>query len=165
MIRIENEKLCATISSHGAELVSLFDKEKQQEVIWEADPKHWARHAPVLFPNVGKYYGGSYLHNGKIYKEGQHGFARDMDFDCIENSADTASFILKSNVETLKRYPFSFELVISYALSDNGLVITWRVNNRGDEAMYFTIGGHPAFKVPYDEFENYKDLEEVLERL
>ena len=156
MIILENEKICAKISHHGAELTSLFDKQMQQEIIWEADPKHWARHAPVLFPNVGKYYEGTFLHNGKIYTESQHGFARDMNFQCIESSSDSAKFLLKSNEESFKRYPFVFELEIGYKLSDKSITVTWKVNNTGAETMYFTIGGHPAFKVPYDKFEDYQ---------
>lgn len=156
MKTLENGKLLARISSHGAELTSLFDKVTQQECIWEAAPKHWARHAPVLFPNVGKYYGGSFLHNGTSYSEGQHGFARDMDFECLEHTSEKAKFQLKSNAETLKRYPFPFELEISYKLDENSISVTWKVSNTGSETMYFTIGGHPAFKVPYEEFENYQ---------
>ena len=54
---IENEKLSVTIDAHGAELSSIYDKENDRELIWQADPAFWNRHAPVLFPNVGKYYG------------------------------------------------------------------------------------------------------------
>ena len=49
---IENDFLKVTIDDHGAELVSIYDKEKDREVIWQGDPKFWGRHAPVLFPNV-----------------------------------------------------------------------------------------------------------------
>ena len=58
---IENEKLSVTIDAHGAELSSIYDKENDRELIWQADPAFWNRHAPVLFPNVGKYYGGHFI--------------------------------------------------------------------------------------------------------
>ena len=56
---LENDFLKVTIDDHGAELVSIYDKEKDREVIWQGDPRFWGRHAPVLFPNVGKHYGQS----------------------------------------------------------------------------------------------------------
>lgn len=78
---IENEKLSVTIAAHGAELSSIYDKENDRELVWQADPTFWNRHAPVLFPNVGKYYGGYFTYNGKEYPMGQHGFARDTEFE------------------------------------------------------------------------------------
>lgn len=62
---IENEKLSVTIDAHGAEVSSIYDKENDRELIWQADPAFWNRHAPVLFPNVGKYYGGHFTYNAK----------------------------------------------------------------------------------------------------
>ena len=61
-------------------LVSIYDKEKDREVIWQGDPRFWGRHAPVLFPNVGKHYGNHYRIGDKEYASKQHGFARDTDF-------------------------------------------------------------------------------------
>ena len=78
---IENEMIKVAVCDHGAELFSLYDKENDREVLWQADPKFWARHAPVLFPFVGKCYGGYYTHKGVQYTIGQHGFARDMEFE------------------------------------------------------------------------------------
>ena len=148
MIKLENEKLIAEISLHGAELSRLFSKVTQQEVLWNADAKYWARHAPVLFPNVGKYFKGGLTHNGSYYPEGQHGFARDCDFVCTMQESDRATFLLESNESTLKRYPFPFSLEIGYELDDAGIKVMWKVLNIGNETMYFTIGGHPAFNVP-----------------
>lgn len=85
---IENEKLSVTIDAHGAELSSIYDKENDRELIWQADPAFWNRHAPVLFPNVGKYYGGHFTYNGKAYPMGQHGFARDTEFEQIAAGED-----------------------------------------------------------------------------
>ena len=80
---IENEFLKVAVSPHGAELCSIFDKEKQHEVVWQADPAYWNRHAPVLFPFVGKVNEGLYRYKGKSYPMGQHGFARDMEFTLV----------------------------------------------------------------------------------
>ena len=87
---IENEKLSVTIDAHGAELSSIYDKENDRELIWQADPAFWNRHAPVLFPNVGKYYGGHFTYNGTDYPMGQHGFARETEF---EQAASGENFV------------------------------------------------------------------------
>lgn len=72
---LENDFLKVTIDDHGAELVSIYDKEKDREVIWQGDPRFWGRHAPVLFPNVGKHYGNHYRIGDREYASKQHGFA------------------------------------------------------------------------------------------
>ena len=66
MHTLENDQLCVTISDHGAELSGIFDKKNDREILWNADPSHWKRHAPVLFPNVGRYYEDHCLINGKL---------------------------------------------------------------------------------------------------
>ena len=86
MRTMENEKLRVQISDHGAELCSIYDKETDREAVWIGDPAFWNRHAPVLFPFVGKVNGGFYIHKGIKYPMGQHGFARDKEFECIENT-------------------------------------------------------------------------------
>lgn len=53
---IENDYLRVSVDDHGAELCSIFDKVHNREVIWQADPAYWKRHAPVLFPNVGRHF-------------------------------------------------------------------------------------------------------------
>ena len=68
MHTLENDQLCVTISDHGAELSGIFDKKNDREILWNADPSHWKRHAPVLFPNVGRYYEDHCLINGKTYR-------------------------------------------------------------------------------------------------
>lgn len=84
---LENDQLRVSISDHGAELSGIFDQKKNnREVLWNADPAYWKRHAPVLFPNVGRLYNDTSLINGKPYTSGQHGFARDMDFICTEET-------------------------------------------------------------------------------
>ena len=75
---MENEMLKVAVCDHGAELFSIYDKKNEREVLWQADPKHWGRHAPVLFPFVGKCLGGYYTHKCVQYKIVQHVFARDM---------------------------------------------------------------------------------------
>lgn len=165
MTTLENDRFKITISEHGAELHSVLDKKTQQEDIWQADPKIWGRHAPILFPFVGKVNGGEYRVGGKSWKMGQHGFARDMDFVKTAETAATCSYELVSTPETLKQYPFPFLLRISYRLENNTLCIKWDVENPSDETMYFSIGGHPAFRAKtgyYVTFNGQKHLEYCL---
>lgn len=145
-MKLENEKLCVEIAELGAELTRIYDKEKKTDVLWEADPVYWKRHSPVLFPNVGKTYRNVMLINGSKYPTGQHGFARDSLFRCVGEKADSASFLLSSSEESKEVYPFDFELLITYTLEGSTLRVEWEVRNPGDEDMYFTIGGHPAFR-------------------
>ena len=124
----------------------------------QADPVFWNRHAPVLFPNVGKYYGGHFTYNGKAYPMGQHGFARDTEFEQIAAGEDFVTYRLCADEESKKKYPFDFVLEITHRLENNRLSVEWNVKNADDKEMYFTIGGHPAFNVnilPDTDFEDY----------
>lgn len=144
---LENDQCQVTINHHGAELSSFLLKEDNLEYIWQGDPKYWGRHAPVLFPFVGKLKDNQYSYNGKTYEMGQHGFARDMVFELISKEDNQATFSLKSNHETLKKYPFDFELKISYGLIEQDLTVAYEVTTTSNE-MFFSIGGHPAFNIP-----------------
>lgn len=130
----------------GAEVIRIYDKENQRDILWEGDPKYWKRHSPVLFPNVGKTYRNTVRIGGIQYPTSQHGFARDTMFICIKSSKDNASFMILSNEEMKEVYPYDFELHISYQLRGKELEVEWQVKNRTAETMYFTIGGHPAFR-------------------
>ena len=145
-VKLENEFLCVEIAEIGAEVTRIYDKTEDNEILWEGNPVYWKRHSPVLFPNVGKTYKNRVLINGTQYPTSQHGFARDNVFTCIEAANEKASFMFRSSEETKEVYPFDFELHINYKLNKKELTVEWQVKNCGDETMYFTIGGHPAFR-------------------
>ena len=145
-VKLENEFLCVEIAEMGAEVTRIYDKTEDNEILWEGNPVYWKRHSPVLFPNVGKTYKNRVLINGTQYPTSQHGFARDNVFTCIEAANERASFMFRSSEETKEVYPFDFELHINYKLNKKELTVEWQVKNCGDETMYFTIGGHPAFR-------------------
>ena len=149
MHTLKNDVLTGEVSEHGAELHSIC--KGTQEYLWQADPKFWARHSPVLFPIVGSVWDKLYRVDGKVYELGQHGFARDMDFVKVEGNDTEVFYRLESDEETLKKYPWPFRLEIGYKLKDNAIEVIWRVYNPGTEEMYFQIGAHPAFYYPdYD---------------
>ena len=170
---MENEYLKVEISQHGAELSRIYDKKRQHEVIWSADPAYWNRHAPVLFPFVGKVTNGEYRYQKESYPMGQHGFARDMDFTLQDKGNDFITFVLQANEQTRKVYPFDFTLSVTHRLKENCVTVEWEVINESQtDPMYFSIGGHPAFNCPADKdalktdyyivFENRTDLQYVL---
>lgn len=145
-MKLENEVLSVEIAELGAEVTGISDREKNTDILWEGNPSFWKRHSPVLFPNVGKTYGNEVLIEGNKFPTVQHGFARDSVFTCVSSSADAASFRLASSEETKKVYPYDFELYITYTLKGKNLKVEWKVKNCSEKIMYFTIGGHPAFR-------------------
>lgn len=148
-VTISSEKTTAVIDSFGAELHSLKDA-SGTEYLWQADPAVWKRHAPVLFPFICNTDSKKYIYDGQTYSLANHGFARDSEFEPVFSDNGSAEFLLKSSAETLKLYPFEFELRIRYGLAGNKLTVSYTVKNSDQKDMYFFIGGHPAFNVPMD---------------
>ena len=144
---ISNGLLTVGVNTQGAELCSIKDA-NGTEYLWQADPAVWARHAPILFPIVGKLRDGRYELNGKPYELPQHGFARDISFELITQSKTTLVFQLSPTTETLRCYPFKFALNVIYQLNGNCLEIGYEVQNNGKEVMPFSIGAHPGFNLP-----------------
>ena len=151
---LENEKLRVEIDSFGAEIKSVISKADQREYMWCCDKKYWARTSPVLFPFVGSLKNKEYVAKGKTYPMGQHGFARDMEHELLRQSDDTIWFSLKSNEETLAKYPYAFQLRIGYQLTEQCVKVLWEVENIGNEILPFSIGAHPAFNCPMGEQES-----------
>lgn len=148
----------ATIATHGAELTSLVDLASGREYLWQADPAYWGRHAPLLFPIVGKLPDDTYLHQGRAYKLPQHGFARDHEFQLIQQQADSLTFQLMHGAETLAVYPFEFDLRVRYTLRGRTLTVGWQVRNpAAGQALLFSIGAHPAFNCPLGPGEQFAD--------
>ena len=116
MRTLENEQLKLSVSDWGAELCSIYDKKASREVVWTAEPKFWNRHAPVLFPFVGKVTGGFYTYEGQKYPMGQHGFARDREFVFMEQDETGIRHRLVSYEKIHKVYPFDFEFEIVHKL-------------------------------------------------
>lgn len=167
MIILENDTLKVIINPKGAELTSIFHKQKSLEYMWQADPAFWAKHSPVLFPIVGTLKEDTYHYKGEPYHLSRHGFAREMIFSVEEQTESSAVFLLSATEETLQKYPFAFRFTITYSIREAQLQVTYKVYNERSEAMFFSVGGHPAFKVPlagntvyedyYLEFEQEED--------
>lgn len=157
-VKLENETIIVEIHEHGAELQSVRRKDSDLEYIWQADPKYWNRHAPVLFPFVGRLKNNQYHFEDNTYYVGQHGFARDLNFIVIEATKTSAVFELRDSPLTKSLYPFSFHFQVRYTLSDDDMVsIEYYVYNPDETPMYFQIGGHPAFNVPMNNKYKFTD--------
>jgi len=170
MTILENDQLRVTIRPQGAELTSLYHKPTQTEHLWQADPAVWGWHAPNLFPVVGACLNDELLIHGQAYPMPRHGFARHSEFTVKKADETQAVFVLHSNEQTRAAYPYEFEFRIGYYLDKATLTIAYQLFNDSDEALYFSVGGHPAFRVPFREGEVYEDYflefqkDEPLER-
>lgn len=146
MHTLKNNVLTVDVSAHGAELQSI--RKGDVEYLWQGNPAFWGRRSPVLFPIVGSVWEKKYRVEGTEYELGQHGFARDMDFEKVSASDAEVRYRLVSNEDTLAKYPYQFVLEIAYRLHGNSLDVVWEVENPSDKEMYFQIGAHPAFLYP-----------------
>ena len=139
----------ATFAAHGAELTSLVTPANGLEYVWAGDPAVWARHAPVLFPLVGRLPDDAYQYEGRDYKLPQHGFARDQKFAVVRHDPTELVFRLRHDETTRTVFPFAFELTITYTLRETRLTVRWDVRNPApDQPLLFSIGAHPAMRCP-----------------
>lgn len=144
---LSNKNIAIEVSRHGAELFSL--SKGGTEYLWNGDPQYWNRHAPILFPVVGKPYNNTLRIDDKEYHMKQHGFARDCDFDYVAESATSCHLFLPTqSMPTSDVYPYHYRLEVLYQLIDNTVDITWAIANCGQRDMHFQIGAHPGFMLP-----------------
>lgn len=138
--------ISATVLAHGAELCSLKTADGL-ELMWQAGAE-WRRHAPLLFPIVGRLKNDRLRHQGKLYSMTQHGFARDSQFEWVERGLCSCRLVLADDAETRARFPFAFRLSVTYSLRDGGLDVAFEIANPGAEVLPASLGGHPAFNWP-----------------
>lgn len=161
-----------TTSSFGGELLSFklegIEKIHQGEQVRDENGKiYWKRHAPVLFPVVGKLKGNQTIINGRTFEISQHGFARDLQYEPITKLNNFHSYVLKSNKYTMARYPYDFELYNTYRQEENKLIFIYKVINTGSSNMSFGLGSHPAFKIDQDDLKRgnyYLEFEDEEEK-
>ena len=147
LIHIASDALAAAINPIGAELWSLRDADGR-ELMTDADPTFWTGHAPILFPVVGRPYRETIRVDGVAYPMAQHGFARHLAFDVVEQSATRAVFALSDSAKTRAHYPFAFRLEIAFSIERATLSVDVRVINPGDAPLPASFGFHPAFAWP-----------------
>ena len=151
MNKLENNNLIIESKLSGAELTRIYSKKFNKEVLWNGDAKFWGRHSPILFPIVGRLKDNETIIEDNSYNMNQHGFARDMEFEIIDNDDISITYKLLSSENTKSYYPYDFELIIKYTLLDTGVNVNWIVNNIDSKDIYFSIGAHPAFNINFGE--------------
>ena len=154
---IENERVRATLSSAGGELMSIYGKATSCEYVWQGDPAYWARRAPVLFPICGRLLDGCYTYAGKRYEMTLHGFVRGMEMTVEEKTDTSITFRVADDEKSREMYPFSFVFRVRYTLSGDTLEVAHSVENTDEKELIFAIGAHPGFRVPMAEGDKPED--------
>lgn len=142
---IENEVLKISVKRFGCELTSVKSKVSSYEYLWQGNPEIWSGQSPILFPIIGRLIDDKYTLDGKEYEMEKHGFGRRNDWEFIEKDDNSLSFRLSENENTLKAYPYRFDLIVKFILDGNRLTVEHKIINKNNCTMYFSIGAHPAF--------------------
>ena len=148
-MKLSNDIITIEVAEHGAEMVSL--QKNGHEYLWIGDAAYWNRHAPILFPVVGKPYNHALHVEGKVYPMKQHGFARDSEFEVI---GDGRLRMIENEMSA--GYPYRLGLEVCYRLEGNMVEVVWTVRNLDERDAYFQIGAHPGFLLP-----DYRNTDEV----
>lgn len=158
MYTLKNDKLEISVKKTGAELCKITSIKNKTDFMWDADPNVWGSYAPNLFPVIGALKEDTYVFENKKYELPKHGFVRHNEaITLYEQTENSLTFKLVSNDVLFKNYPFNFEFYMTYTLTDNSLKVNHTIKNTDTKTMYFSVGGHPAFKCPVFKNENYED--------
>jgi len=164
LIEIKNDYLYIKIDSLGAELKSIQSISDNHEYLWQGSDNSWKRSAPVLFPIIGGLNQDRYLYEGKSYELTSHGFARDREFKILRKNNNEVLFSIEETEQSLKVFPFAFQLIIGYKLERNRLTISYSLLNKNNKTMLFSIGAHPGFNCPLEKELSYTDYKLVFEQ-
>ena len=151
---IKNDRLQVSMSTYGAELMSIQTVGDSQEFIWQGDPNYWSRRALVMFPVVGSWPNDIYGVNGKQYTMPVNGFAKLSEFEVIKQTDNQIVLQLCSDDSTRISYPYDFRFLVEYTLEDTLISVKFTVENKSNSEIPFAVGAHPGFKWPFysDEF-------------
>lgn len=157
---IENENLKALLSTDGAQMKRLVNKTTNKNILFTYNEEKQSV-APILFPTVGKSKNAAIMVSGQEYGMAQHGFARNYEFELVQQDISSACFCLRSDEKTLAVYPYEFELYVTYTLSGRHIRVDFEVENIGENNMYFQLGYHPAFRIDGDMADSFVEFEQV----
>lgn len=129
----------------------------------------WGGRAPILWPAVGRSYTEAQIakwrHEGirpssnqfslgsSVFEVGEHGFARDLEWEWTKNNSPQSCSVIcvvTSSDSTKTKYPFDFELIVTYRLTGGSVLLQYEViAGRNETAMPFALGNHIAFRLPF----------------
>ncbi len=158
----ENNNFTLGVKEMGAELTSLKSKKTGFEFIWTGDTSVWYGQSPILFPIIGRLLDDKYRLNGNEYTMEKHGIVRKKPFKLIKKTNDSLTFSQTSDEESLKIYPYEFDLQVTFNLTDNGLSVTHKIINKSDEIMYYSFGAHPGFNCKIGDYLEFSENEKLL---
>lgn len=161
---IENDFLRVGIKEFGCELTSIISKETGSEFLWQGNPDIWSGQSPILFPIIGRLIDDRYTLGNCEYEMPKHGFARRMPWKLLKKNDSNISLVLTETEDTLRIYPFRFELIVTFSLEKNKLTVSHEVINKTDGNMYFSLGAHPAFNCEIGDrliFDRNETLEKI----
>lgn len=162
----ENEFFTLGVKEMGAELTSLKSKKTGIEYIWNGNEEIWYGQSPILFPVIGRLLDDKYRYNNTEYEMAKHGIVRKKPFKLINKTADSLTFSQTSDEESLKIYPFEFDLQVTFQLTDNGLSVTHKVINNDNKEMVYSFGAHPAFNCEIGDYLEFEcDSKLLTERI
>ena len=140
-----SDKLTVKIDTLGAELISVKDR-SGFEFIWQSPSEpFWNGHSPVLFPHCGRILNSEYTYEGKTYKMGAHGFAKESEFEVVSHTDSSLKLALFSSNESKENYPFDFSLTAEFLVDEIGLFVNFTVQNLDKTTIPYMFGWHPAF--------------------
>ncbi len=145
--KIENQFLLIEFSLKGGEIIRFFDKENNQDIVWQNKPEIWKYQTPFLFPKIGSLNPNQYHVGENQYKLENHGFFRTSELSVEKHEDNSITFYLTDNEETLSKYPYQFEIKLIYTLENKSLHIKFEIKNKDKKVMPFELGYHPAFNI------------------
>lgn len=158
----ENDNFILGVKEMGAELTSLKSKKTGFEYIWNGNVDIWYGQSPILFPIIGRLLDDKYRYDGKEYSMAKHGIVRKKPFRLESKTEDTLVFCQSSDEDSLKSYPFEFDLFVEFKLTNVGLSVTHKVVNKDSKVMYYSFGAHPAFNCEIGDYLVFSENEELL---
>ena len=163
---IETNNFSLAVKEMGAELNSFKSKKTGFEYIWGGNTEIWYGQSPILFPIIGRLLDDKYRLDGIEYTMPKHGIVRKKPFKLVKQTENSLIFIQSDDEDSLKSYPYHFDLEVDFTVTENGLSVTHTVFNKDDKVMYYSFGAHPAFNCEigdYLEFDNSKLSSNVID--
>eukprot|EP00879_Flechtneria_rotunda_P008072 GHRR01008456.1.p1 GENE.GHRR01008456.1~~GHRR01008456.1.p1 ORF type:complete len:216 (+),score=86.37 GHRR01008456.1:152-799(+) len=139
-LRSEKGATCE-VYLHGAHIVSWKDASGRdilftsKQAIFKP-PKAIRGGVPVCFPQFGQ-----------LGPLGQHGFARNTNFELESEASNSATLVLKATGSEDAKYPHPFELRVKVEVGYKSLTQELAVTNTGDREMAFTAALHTYYKI------------------